>query len=202
MDEVLKKFLKEDDYIDFGDIMVVREAQQATLKCRTDEEKAKALFEFVRDEVENAYNIDSIALPYRASTTVKARVGTDDAKAVLLAALLRYCGIPAGFCYQYLCKVDDDSLGHYMHCYNALYLDGRWIKVDACGRKNGNETRFYKVEPSLAFNPRDVYGEYNVKGIYSEPNYVSLKVIAESDSVLDVMKNLPDYIDGEPDIKE
>lgn len=203
MDAALeKKFLAEDDYVDYYDIMVVREAQQATLKCTTDEERAKALYEFVRDDIEHAYNIDSIAIPFRASTTVKARVGTDDSKAILLAALLRYYKIPAGFCYQYLTVADDEKNGYYMHCYNAIYLNGKWIKVDACGRKNGQKTSFHTITPSLAFTPRETYGEYNVKGIYANPNMAAIRVIEQADDIADVMFGLPDFVEGEPDIKE
>lgn len=196
----MDKFLDEDEYVTTYDIMVNRETSQAVLRCKNDEEKARALFKFVRDEITHAYDINSVDIPVSASDVVKSRVGTDDSKAVLLATMLRICKIPAGFCYQYLCVGDDESLGHYMHCYNAVFLDGKWIFLDASNNKNGMPAGFAKIEPELSFKPRECYGEYNVKGIFAKPNPTSMKVLEESDDITDVIAGLPDKLDIEPDI--
>lgn len=196
----MKKFLEEDDYVDLSDIMVSRETSQAVLHCKTNEEKVVALFHFVRDEVTHVYDIDAVDIPAKASEVVKSRVGSDDSKAVLFAAMVRSCNIPAGFCYQYLCVGEDDSLGHYMHCYNAVFLDGKWIFLDVSGNKAGLKSGFCKIKPELSFNPRECYGEYNVKGIFAKPNPRSMYVLENADDISDLIAGLPDKLDIEPDI--
>lgn len=202
MAESLERFLEDTECVDWTDMLVTRETAQAITGCVTDEEKVKAIFEFVRDDISNAMNIDSVALPWTASTTIRAMIGNDDAKAMVLAAMVRALKIPAGFCYQRLTVVDDDSEGHYLHCYNAVYLDGNWVKLDASGRLGAKDVRFCKIEPDLAFIPRDVYGEYNILGIFAEPYAPSVDVIRNAGSISDIIFGLPDSIDVEPDIKE
>ncbi len=198
----MQKFLQESEYVDYSEIIITRETSQATIGCRTEEEKVKAIFEFVRDEISNAFAIDAIDIPYTASQVVKARLGTDDAKAILLAAMLRSINVPAGFCYQRLTIVDDDSEGHYLHCYNAVYLDGAWIKLDASANPNGVKSGFCKITPELSFIPRDVYDECNMPGIWAEPYEKSMDVLKDAEYVEEVVFNLPDSIDVKPDIIE
>ena len=196
----MEKFLEESEYVDLYDIMVDRETSQAVLRCMNDEEKVKALFLFVRDEIKHVYDVDCMDIPVKASDVVKFRTGSDDSKAVLLAAMLRICKIPAGFCYQYLCVGEDDSMGHYMHCYNAVFLDGKWIFLDASGNKAGLTSGFCKIKPELSFNPRECFGEYNVKGIFAEPNPSSMYVLENAEDISDIIAGLPDKLDIEPDI--
>lgn len=56
--------------------------------------------------------------------------------------LLRSQGIPAGFCFQHLTLADDESQGYCVHCFNPVMLNGKWIKVDARGNKEGVKHRF------------------------------------------------------------
>ena len=202
MAEPTDRFLEETEYVDWKDMLITRETSQTIIGCKTDEDKVKAVFEFVRDGITNAMNIDSVALPWTASTTVRAMVGTDDSKAMVFAAMVRALGIPAGFCYQRLTVVDDDSEGYYLHCYNAVYLDGKWIKVDASGRLGARDATFCKIEPDLAFIPREVYGESNISGIFARPYEKSMDVLKSAERISDIIFGLPDTIDIEPDVKE
>ena len=200
MTDIPKAFLQEDDYVDFTNISISREVSQAILKCKTLEEKARAVFEFVRDDISNAFDIDSIDIPCTASETVRARYGTDDSKANLLAAMMRALGIPAGFCYQRLTVLDDDSEGLYLHCYNAIYLDGKWIRLDASTDRGGKKGEFAKITPILPFTPREVFGEENIPGIFAEPDERSMAVHRAAEYIEEVIFNLPSEIDREPDI--
>jgi len=202
MSGIPKAFLEEDEYVDFTDISISREVAQAIIGCNTEEEKVKAVFEFVRDSITNAFDVDAISIPCTASETVRARVGTDDSKANLLAAMVRALGIPAGFCYQRLTILDDDSEGHYLHCYNAIYLDGKWIKLDASTDRGGKKGGFCKITLDLPFQPRDVYDECNIPGIFAKPNETSMQVHRAAEYIEEVMFNLPDKLDMKPDIKE
>jgi len=55
---------------------------------------------------------------------------------------------------------DDDTQGYVVHCFNAVYIGGRWIKIDARGNKPGVNAQFSLDEPILAFPCRPEYDEY------------------------------------------
>ena len=85
-------------------------------------------------------------------------------------------------------------------CDNAVYVGGKWIKLDARGNKPGVHTRFSTEEPSLAFECRPEYEEHFWKGIYAEPHLATMTVLEESRCLQDVIDKLPDEIDATPDI--
>ena len=118
-----------------------------------------------------------------------------------LAALLRSQGIPAGFCFQRITLADVDSIGYFVHAFNAVHVDGKWIKLDARGNKPSVYTRFSTEEPSLAFECRPEYEEHFWKGIYAEPHLATMMVLEESQCLQDVVDKLPDEIDEMPDIE-
>ena len=82
--------------------------------------------------------------------------------------MLRRVGIPAGFCYQHLTLAEDDSLGYCVHCYNAVFVNNRWIFLDARGNTNGRRALFSPEKPVLAFKPRLEFDAYFWKGIYPD----------------------------------
>lgn len=115
-------------------------------------------------------------------------------------SLLRGIGIPAGFCYQHITLADDDSLGYCVHCYNAVYLDGRWIFLDARGNTGGRRALFSLEKPVLAYRNRSDYDEYFWRGIYASPQMGVMRMLAAATTRQDIIDNLQDYIEGEPDI--
>ena len=108
----------------------------------SDVEKARVAFEFVRDEISHSFDCGATVITARASDALKHRTGICHAKANLLAALLRSQGIPAGFCFQRITLADDDSMGYCVHAFNAVYINGKWIKLDARGNKPSIHTHF------------------------------------------------------------
>ena len=72
-------------------------------------------------------------------------------RAILLAALLRAAGIPAGLCYQRL-SVAGHGPPFSLHGLNAVFLRGHgWYRIDARGNKPGVAAAFSPPIEKLAF---------------------------------------------------
>ena len=196
----MDNFLAASEYIDFDADNIQALASELLSDGMSDIEKARVAFEFVRDEIPHSFDCGATVITARASDVLKHRTGICHAKANLLAALLRSQGIPAGFCFQRITLADDDSMGYCVHAFNAVYVGGKWIKLDARGNKPGVHTRFSTEEPSLAFECRPEYEEHFWKGIYAEPHLATMTALEESRCLQDVIDKLPDEIDATPDI--
>jgi len=109
--------------------------------CRqavNEHERARRLFEYVRDEIKyDVYSPFHLPEHYRASAILKRGKGYCVQKAVLLAALARAAGIPARLIFADLVnhrapdsmkRLMDTDLFTY-HCYDELYLGGKWVKM-------------------------------------------------------------------------
>lgn len=111
---------------------------------------AKALFEWVRDEIR--YDMGPVLserTDWTASATVRRGYGFCQQKAVLLAALLRARGIPAGVGMETVLdhKIPPHLAEHLggqelsPHGYTIAFVDGAWQRIDAsldsalCDRK-------------------------------------------------------------------
>ena len=198
----MREFLEATKYVDFGDPAVARKAAELFQVGMTDAAAAEAAFLFVRDEIPHSFDIGADKITASASDALKCATGICHAKANLLAALLRARGIPAGFCYQRLTLADDDSKGYCLHCFNAVYLGGKWIKLDARGNTNGKDARFSMGEPVLAFPNRPEYDEYFFDGIYAMPDQPTMKMLERARTLADVLAGLPGAPSGKPDIVE
>ena len=195
-------FLQEHKYIDFSSPVIQARTAELFVGLRDDTQKAKTAYKFVRDEIPHSFDINSDVITAKASDVLNYKTGICHSKANLLAALLRSQGIPAGFCFQHLTLADDDSIGYAVHCYNAIYLDGRWIKVDARGNKPGVNAQFSLDEPALAFPCRTKYDEYFWPGIYATPHEATMQMLERVKSLKDVLDSIPDMITELPDITE
>ena len=198
----LSVFLQESKYVNFSSSLIIRKSEQLFNHKNTDVEKAKIAYEFVRDKIPHSFDIKATIITAKASDVLKFKTGICHAKANLLAALLRLQGIPTGFCFQHLTLADDDSLGYCVHCYNAVYLDGHWIKIDARGNTSGKNAQFSLDNPMLAFANRSDYDEYFWPGIYANPHAATMTMLETASCLQDVVDNLPDYINEEPDIAD
>jgi len=194
-------FLQEHKYVDFSSTIIQAKAEMLFGGLRDETSKARTAYEFVRDEIPHTFDIQSDIITAKASDVLKHKTGVCHAKSNLLAALLRSQGIPTGFCFQYLTLADDDSMGYVVHCYNAIYLDRRWIKVDARGNNPGVSAQFSIDEPVLAFPCRPEYGEYFFKGIYASPNEKAMQKLDRSKCLQDVLDGLPSMVTELPDIE-
>lgn len=195
-------FLSENKYVDFSSSIIREKADELFCGISSDTEKAKNAYEYVRDEVPHSFDIETKIITATASDVLIHKTGICHAKANLLAALLRSQGIPVGFCFQHLTLADDDSLGYCVHCYNAVFVEGRWIKLDARGNKPGVNAQFSLGEPVLAFPIRKEYDEYCWDGIYASPNLDTMEMLERAASIQDIIDNIPCYIADKPDIIE
>ena len=76
----------------------------------------------MRDEIKHSWDVQDKRVTKSASDVLEQGVGICWAKANLLAALLRACGIPAGICYQRLTLGDVPETGFCIHALNAVYI--------------------------------------------------------------------------------
>lgn len=193
-------FLKETPYIDYSAPNIRETASRLFGDAATDGEKARIAYEFVRDEIPHSFDIEAKIITAKASDVLQARTGICHAKANLLAALLRSEGIPAGFCFQHLTLADDDSLGYCVHAYNAVFLENRWVKLDARGNKPGVNAQFSLGEPVLAYPPRKEYDEYFWDGIYANPQGETMEMLGKAKTLQDIIDKIPDTVTDAPDV--
>jgi len=196
------KFLEEHRYIDFSSPAIQEKAGELFHGINNDTKKAEIAYKYVRDEIPHSFDINAKIITAKASDVLKHKTGICHAKSNLLAALLRSQNIPAGFCFQRLTRMDDDSLGYCVHCFNAVFVNERWIKIDARGNTNGINAQFSLSEPILAFPPRSEYDEYFWNGIYAYPHADTMKMLETANSLQDILDNIPDDVNEAPDIKE
>lgn len=156
----LSDYLAADAVVDLGHPAI--RAKADALKAASDDpvERARAAFLFVRDEVEHVIDAADPRVTWRASDVLRERVGICHAKAHLLAALLRAQGIPAGFCYQELSA---------LHGLNAVYLHGKWSRLDARGNRTGAGGEFSLDVERLAWPVDVARGERDHPEIHPAP---------------------------------
>lgn len=185
----MEEFLANTYYVDYMAENIQKKAKELFSEEMADVQKAEKAFLFVRDEIPHSFDCNATVVTARASDVLEQKTGICHAKSNLLAALLRSQGIPAGFRYEHLTLADDDSLGYCLHCYNAVYLEGKWVELDARGNKPGVDAQFSLNERKLAFMPREEYDEYFLEGIFDKPDEATMER-------LDKAKNLQDVVNG------
>ena len=201
----LSKFTAEHPYVDFSSPLIQEKAGELFRGITDDTLKAKIAYEYVRDEIPHSFDTDETnveIITAKASDVLKYKTGICHSKSNLLAALLRSQDIPVGFCFQHLTLMADDSSGYCVHCFNAVFLNDRWVKIDARGNTNGRNAQFSLGEPILAFPPRKEYDEYFWDGIYASPHADTMKMLDKATSLQDVLDNIPDNVLEAPDVTE
>ncbi len=194
------EFLAPGEFVDFDCPAVAQKAAALAQGLFSDIEKARAAYRFVRDEIPHSFDIGADRITARASDVLERGSGICHAKSNLLAALLRAMGIPAGFRFQHLTRMDDDSRGYCLHCFNAVRLDGRWIELDARGNTNGKCARFSVDAPVLAFPNRPEYDEYFFDGIFAAPDAPTMALLSRAQTLDEVVEGLPEFPAGKPNI--
>lgn len=195
-----QKFLLVTDMIDYHHIAIQNKIQQLFTAGMNDIDKSRAAYAFVRDQVSHSFDCNAQVITAKASDVLIHQTSICHAKANLLAALLRSQAIPTGFCFQHLTLADDDSLGYCVHAYNAVYLENRWIRLDARGNKPGVEAQFSLSEPILVFANRREYDEYDWLGIYANPHHATMQMLEKAGCLQDILDNIPDTLGKIPDL--
>ena len=167
----INDYLAADHYVDFENPLIRKKADElfANFSDEEEEEKIKAAFEFVRDEIDHSADIDSERVTKRASEVLEYKEGICYSKSLLLAALLRCAKIPAGLCYQRLTRGDTPDTGYIVHGLNAVYLSNKkkWLRIDARGNKLNVDAQFTGEDEKIAFPVRREYEETDYPTIYA-----------------------------------
>jgi transglutaminase-like putative cysteine protease len=139
--------------------------------------KAQSLFYFVRDEIKyNLYVSRSLPEHFRASNTLSGGDGYCVQKAVLLVALARAAGIPAGLGFarirnNLLPEKTLNLLGTNIlpfHGYAEFYLNGKWVKatpafdLKLCERNRIIPVEFDGVSDAI-FHPYNRDGKLHIE---------------------------------------
>ena len=166
----LDDYLAATPVVDADHPDVVAAAERLTDGLDGDTERARRLFEWVRDQAPHTNDIGGEVVTCSASEVLAAGTGICYAKSHLLAALCRAVGVPAGFCYQRLRK-DAPFSGFELHGFNAVFLKehDRWVRVDPRGNKPGVDAQFSLAEERLAFPVDATRGEETFPTIYATP---------------------------------
>lgn len=190
----IKEYLTASEVIDFDDRNIQAIAKTLSAKANTEIELARTVYEYVRDNISHSCDINGKVVTCEASSVLREKEGICFAKSHLLAALLRYLGIPAGFCYQRL-VFDDAAPNHLtLHGLNAIYLSSldRWIRVDARGNKKGVNADFCLEGEMLAYPVRSELAEIDYSTVYAQPNHKVISALKKHQTLDKLLSNLPD----------
>ncbi len=198
-------YLQPSAVIDCDHLTVVAQAQLLVKEAASTVDQARILYEWVRDAIAHTCDIQARPVTCTASEVLNLGHGFCFAKAHLLAALLRCCGIPAGFCYQRLVFDDADPILHTLHGLNAVYLKelDRWIRLDARGNKPGVQAEFGCIGPpssvfdhheQLAFPIRPQLGEVDYPTVFLKPHPAVIRALQTYLTAADLIAHLPNTL--------
>ncbi|MDO9044780.1 MAG: transglutaminase-like domain-containing protein [Methanobacteriaceae archaeon] len=178
--ENIEDYIRLSEIIDFDNQSMAKKAMELSKGMKTDIQKAKSIYEFVRDEISHSSDINSNEITYRASDVLNKGHGLCFTKSHLMAAFLRVVGIPAGFCYQKL-SLDE---GNIFHGLNGVFIDEKWIRLDVRGNTGEINAQFSLNEEKLAYIPQEEIGDVDYPYIYSNPCHEIIEIL-QSNSKLD-----------------
>src|SRR4030042_5204645 len=188
----LDNYLVADDVVDWKHPAIQEKAQKIGAGVANDVEKARLLFEWVRDEIPHSKDIASDVVTCSASEVLSAGTGICFAKSHLLAACLRGVGIPAGFCYQVL-RRDPPFEGLVLHGLNGMFLPSleKWIRVDPRGKIDDINAQFSTEREQLAFPIDSSAGELIYETIYASPVRVVVETLRKFENRTVMGPHLP-----------
>ncbi len=133
-----RRFLDPTDIIDWDNAAVKAKSEELTRGKSDQIEKLSALFYFVKDQIRyNLFVPRDKAEHFKASRTLAQGEGYCVQKAVLLTALTRAIGTPAGLGFARIRNnlMPEKSLQRLgsnimpFHGYSELFINGRWVKA-------------------------------------------------------------------------
>lgn len=191
----LSGYLSSTKYINWKRPEILDKVVEFQVQAEDELQLVKSLYEYVRDEIKHSWDVQDSRVTKSATEVLEQGVGICWAKANLLAALLRACGIPTGICYQRLTLGDVPETGFCIHALNAVYLKSmdKWIRLDARGNKVGVDAQFDLEQEQLAFPVRRDLGEIDYKVVYANPSKRLMQVLEENtDAIYMYLNCLPD----------
>jgi len=189
----IEEYLEVTNVVNYNDEAIQRLAEKLFQMSGDELGFIKAVYEYVRDQISHSADISEDLITCSATEVLSAGHGICFAKAHLLAALLRYKGIPAGFCYQKLILDDDAAPVLIYHGLNGVYIKemNQWIRLDARGNKEGVDAQFSLDKEQLAFPIRMEKGEMDDCVVYPTPDVNVLKSMRVSKTRSELWENLP-----------
>ncbi|NEW04949.1 transglutaminase family protein [Paenibacillus sp. SYP-B3998] len=197
--DVRSHYLLETEEVDYSHPLIMEKAEDLYLQSANEVDFVRRTYSFVRDHISHSWDIQSSRVTCKASEALLYKEGICYAKSNLLSALLRYKGIPTGFCYQRLTLGDTPDTGYCIHALNAVYIQAmdRWVRLDARGNKAGVDAQFSMDSKKLAFPVREYYEEIDYPVIYVNPCPETIAVLKEQTDCLNMCLNhLPTHLKG------
>jgi transglutaminase-like putative cysteine protease len=187
----LNTYLAISEVIDWHNPDVLTMARELAAGLEDKLAIARLCFEWVRDEIPHSHDYQIDVVTCRASEVLAARTGYCYAKSHLLAALLRANAIPAGFCYQRLCRDDNGQRPYSLHGLNGIYLNELgWYRVDPRGNKSGVNAQFAPPQEQLAYFP-SLAREADFPYILSEPHPAVVQALSSHSNCRELWEQLP-----------
>ena len=178
-------------------------AAEVTADCRTDRERAVALFLAVRDGWRyDPYGISRDPVDYTASAVLAADRGWCVSKSVLLCAGYRAVGLPARLGYADVVNhLQSEKLRETMgsdlfawHGYVDVHVDGRWFKVSSafnielCERFGTKVLDFDGTADAL-MHPYDEAGNRHMEYVNQRGSYSDLPLEEMFSSFAEIYEN-------------
>ena len=187
------RYLEDTIVIDWQTPAVLECARKFGREFEKAEDRIRAAFLFVRDEIAQSLDDGTEALPCSASQVLKAGTALSYGKSHLLAALLRAGGAPVGFGYQRI--ADEGTLaGFALHGFVVVWFSSleRWIALDARGNTSSLHSDFRLEEPpDFAHEPRPENGEVVFPVVLARPLKSVVDLLDRGESLSRVRRHLP-----------
>lgn len=183
----MARYIASSDIINFENLDIQKTAVYLSKDIEDEIQMIKTVYEFVRDEISHSIDIGSNEVSCRASDVLKYKHGLCFANSHLLAAILRYLGVPTGFCYQ---KLEfDGKFG--LHGLNAFVKSlNKWIRLDARGNEKGINAQFSIDKEYLAYLPEEEKNEVDFRIVYAEPDRRVVEILGQSRNVNEALDKI------------
>jgi transglutaminase-like putative cysteine protease len=192
----LGRYLEDTITIDWQTPRVTERSGAALEGKLSPEDRLRALFAFVRDDIAHAIDVGPELATCSASQVLKEGQGICYAQSHLLAGMLRYAGFPTGFCYARIVSEEQHS-GFVLHGFNAVYWAAteRWLFLDASGRQGTPEASVEFGPPwGLPFEVDPDAGESFLPEILRRPAKRIIDLLERAPDFAAVSRNLPDAL--------
>ena len=126
----LTAYLKASTHCEVGNSKIKSLVNSLTKGLKTDEQKATAIFNYVRDTISYSFYYDT---KYGAVGTLNAKAGNCVDHSHLLAAMFRTAGLATRYVHG-TCKFSSGST--YGHVWTQVLVGNKWVVADATSSRN------------------------------------------------------------------
>lgn len=185
----IEAFLQFDDVVSLN--RAIRDKTDEIILQLSDEaDRVRALFEWVRDHIPHTKDLGADVVTCTSIEVFREGTGICFPKTHLLASMLRYIGVPCGFCYQIFEDPSDPDQGSLtLHGLNGIWLKttGRWHRVDPRGNSGNICAEFSLDEERIAFPDM----KFMDSSVYAVPLKQVVDGLKEADNMESLWSKLP-----------